>query len=54
MEGWASVYTWYPNRMPMSHESSMMSKGWDAMSGAQGFDLQASGVDSHKSLGAGE
>ena len=54
VEGWASVYMGYPNRMRVDQESSIMSKGWEAMASAQGIELKASGVESHNPLGVGE
>ena len=40
--------------MRVDQESSIMSKGWEAMAAAHGIELQKSGVESHNSLGTGE
>ena len=54
MEGWASAYIGYPNRMRLDQESIIMLKDLEAMSGAQGIELTSYGVESHKFLGVGE
>lgn len=54
IEGWASVYICYANCMRVDEESSIVPKCCEAMASADVFELQASGVESHNSIGNGE
>lgn len=54
IEGWASVYIGYPNRIRADQGSIFTSKFWNGVTSLHGIELQISGVESHNSIGVGE
>ena len=54
VEGWASVYIGYPNRIRSDRGSVFTSKFWRGVTSLHGIDIQLSGVESHNSIGVGE
>ena len=54
IEGWASVYIGYPNRIKADSGSVFTSKFWKSVTMLHGIDVDISGVESHNSIGVGE